>query len=212
MKKIFILLFILCSLSTFSQDINLFGNSDTTRVSLSGSFKLGYQLLNDQNLSDNRAIEIGLSIGCILNENFAIGVYGYTNSDNLYNPYIPYNYSTIYGYQSRGGYFRYGYGGLFTEVRFFPVLPIHVNATFKGGVGSASYCDNNNLTIYDDNYQDIFYIIEPGAEVELNIVKFFKISGGVSYKFTDTINLTMTPDNILNGYTYNLCFNFIFPN
>jgi hypothetical protein len=219
MKKILITLFIaLYSFTSYAQDLNLFGLSGKpTTMALYGAFKLGYQELNDANLEDNRSVSVGLSIGCLFNNNFAIGLYGYTNSEYSYNPTLPYNYIPYNGtYANYGGYLRYGYGGMFMEERIFTWFPVHLNLTLKGGAGSIEYYDNNNTSFTynhsENDYYDMFYIVEPGAEVEINIVRFFKISGGVSYKFTDPINMLYTPSDILNGYTYNLSFNFIFPN
>jgi len=36
----------------------------------------------------------------------------------------------------------------------------------------------------------VYFVFEPGVDVEFNITKFFRIALGASYRLTDGINLT----------------------
>ena len=54
----------------------------------------------------------------------------------------------------------------------------------------------------------------PGIEVELNVVKFFRLSAGLNYTHTSEIILNdllgepIIPGNALNGFTFGLSFKF----
>jgi len=53
-----------------------------------------------------------------------------------------------------------------------------------------------------------FVIVEPGADLEINIVRFFRLSFGVSYRFTSVINLYETSTFPLNGWAGNVTLKF----
>ena len=210
MKKILFTLTILCyTIFSLGQDLeydennNLFGSNDaSTDVAFYGSFDIGYQELNDYNFEDNQSVTVGLSLAAVLNDNFFIGIYGFTNSENKYNAYLD-------------SYLRYGAGGFLLGVRLFPKIPIHISIPLKVGFGTISYADDNwgyyNTSYEEDLTRDSYFVVEPGIELELSIVKYFKISGGISYKLTDSIVLINTPNDILNGMTFNFSIRIIYP-
>ena len=208
MKQImFALVVVLFSCVVFSQDTIqdrvIFGNrTEPTKVSFYGSFDFAYQQLLDEHLEDPNSFTVGVRLGVVLNKNIVFGIWGYTNTDNLYNNYLD-------------TYLRYGGGGLLIEPRIFPKFWLHLNLPIKAGFGTISYADNDwsyyNISAEDDLTRDRYLIFEPGAEVVFNVVRYFKISGGVSYKFTDQIILIDTPNNILNGWTYNLTYKIVYP-
>lgn len=186
------------------EEYNLFSKrGKETKVSFLVSFDLGYQKLTDS-LSfenDNQSLTAGLSVAAVFNRHFAIGVWGNTNTDDLYRSDID-------------SYLRYGSGGLFMELRFFPVIPIHFTVPVKAGFGTISYWDND-WALYGtpsyDHMSDSYFTFVPGLNVEFNIVKYFKISGGVSYCWTDKIELHKSPPYILNGWNANLSLIVVYP-
>lgn len=203
MKKLIASLVVLLCVLGYSQDTahNIFGKkSEPVRMALYFSLDFGYQQLLDDNLEDNQSIIVGARLGAVMNEWFMVGLYGFTNTENLYNDYID-------------SYLRYGGGGLLIEPRLFPNFPVHISLPIRAGFGTISYADNNwSYYDYEDNEsQDKYFIFEPGAELELNIVKYFKISGGLSYRMTDAIDLIETPNDILNGWNYYLSLKIVYP-
>jgi len=186
-------------------DINV-NNIDTKqkKVNLSfyGSFDFGYQQLNDVNLKDNQSLTVGVRLGVALNKNIIFGVWGYTNTENLYNEYVD-------------SYLRYGGGGLLIEPRLFPNFFVNFNLPMKAGFGTISYADNDwsyyNTSAEYDLKKDSYFILEPGAELSFNIVKYFKLSGGVSYRFTDNIELINTPYDILKGWNFIFSLKILYP-
>jgi len=53
--------------------------------------------------------------------------------------------------------------------------------------GKSSHYNYQNTNYYYDS--DAFLVFEPGVDVEFNIVKFFRIAIGASYRLTNGINL-----------------------
>ena len=81
------------------------------------------------------------------------------------------------------------------------------------GVGGVAYA--TSYTSYDwadPNYfvEDAvpFVVVEPGAELEFNIVRFFRISLGAFYRYTSDIQLAYTAPDVLNGFSYGITFKF----
>ena len=179
-----------------------------------GSFSIGYTNMNDQG-----AILIGGRGAWIANHHFSLGLAGYgfysnlENSDNYYEN--PSEYS-ITG----------GYGGLLFEPIVAPFSPVHVSfpMIFGAGGATAANWEYYNYNYGYDNYYyngDWFLVFEPGVDVEFNLTKFFRVALGVSYRLASDINLQYKyfddanveqtiniPENVLNGFNYNLCFKF----
>lgn len=90
-----------------------------------------------------------------------------------------------------------GYGGLYLEPVVLPKLPIHVAFPLMVGVGGISYSISNSNQNWrqsnsmQDNVIDskAFFIVEPGVELEFNIVKYFRLAIGAYYRVTTDVNL-----------------------
>lgn len=87
-----------------------------------------------------------------------------------------------------------GYGGLFLEFIANPDSPIHVSFPLTIGAGGVSYARSynsfrgNDFDFFEEASQ-AFFVVEPGVELELNIVKFMRVAFGVSYRYTSDIDL-----------------------
>ena len=78
-----------------------------------------------------------------------------------------------------------------------PMSPVHVSFPIILGVGGVTANPANGWgeynSYYYDNYYydtDVYFVFEPGVDVEFNIAKCFRIALGASYRLTDGINLT----------------------
>jgi len=155
-----------------------------------GAFTMGYTKIDDKD-----AILVGGRGGWLIDHHFTIGLagYGFFNNLNSNNNYDISNY-TLAG----------GYGGLFLEPIIAPNFPVHVAFPILIGAGGASafnedYWDSFENTYYYDG--SAFFVFEPGMEVELNIVKFFRISFGASYRYTGDLDLTYSYyDDVAHEY------------
>jgi len=90
-----------------------------------------------------------------------------------------------------------GYGGLYIEPILLPKLPVHIALPVMIGVGGISYSlNNNNQNWRQNNYTEsniidskAFFIVEPGVELEFNVVKYFRLAIGAYYRFTSDVKL-----------------------
>ncbi len=101
-----------------------------------------------------------------------------------------------------------GYGGFFIEPIFWSNKAIHFTIPISAGTGWLGYIedwDDNDYTYnYEDNLygDDVFWYIEPGAVVEFNISRRFRINFGVSKRFTETLELIGTDSDEFENINY----------
>jgi len=159
-----------------------------------GSFDLGLHKLNDDNFEDNISILVGVKLGLLINKHILLGLYANINTEQKYNDYLD-------------RYLRYSDGGFFFGARFFRNFPLQLSVPVKLGIGGIKYFDNTWTIVEEDN--DNYFVLEPGVELDFNVIKSFYVALGASYKMTDAISLADTPNNILNGFAINLSFKII---
>ena len=144
-----------------------------------GAFQLGWTQIDGKS-----AITFGGSGAWVANHYFGLGLAGngfYVDPSNSQQD-DPSAYM-LWG----------GYGGILMEPVIFPNALVHVSFPIivgAGGIGASSanyYFPDYNYYYYDE--VDPFFIFQPGVNVEFNIIKFFRLALGVSYKLTDGINL-----------------------
>ncbi len=107
-----------------------------------------------------------------------------------------------------------GYGGFLIEPILFARFPVHLSFSVVAGFGGIAYTqtqwaadpwDIQNTWVED---YDSYLILEPGVEIELNILKFFRMGIGLSYRMTSEINLIDTSSDALDGLSGGLSFKF----
>jgi hypothetical protein len=109
-----------------------------------------------------------------------------------------------------------GYGGLLVEFTVIPRSVVHVSFPVLIGGGGLTYMyrpeyvnqyDWSGLQSVD---WDAFFVVQPGVKVEFNIVKFFRIGVGVSYRYTPDLDLQQdkTTNLIINQFNANLSLKF----
>ena len=177
-----------------------------------GGFTLAYTKIagKDAFLSGGRG-------GWLIDHHFTLGLAGYGFfSDVDFND--PYQQPTIDNY-SLGG----GYGGLLLEPIIFPFKPVHVSFPVLIGAGGAFVVDemsyHGNYNGYDEygSYGSCF-VLEPGVDIEFNIVKFFRVALNVSYRYTSDLSLDYysfpgikefsVPSDALRGFSAGLTMKF----
>jgi hypothetical protein len=107
-----------------------------------------------------------------------------------------------------------GYGGLYIEPILFPRFPVHLSFPVLFGAGGVSYVSKESD--YNDNLiedSEAFLLVEPGAELELNLTRFFRLAIGATYRLPTAfdVGLTGSPTacaEAIKGMSYMVTFKF----
>jgi hypothetical protein len=210
MKKITILstLFILFCSATFSQDpeFEYYKNRDIKTLfghdregGFYGVLSTGYSVI------DNRhAVLFGGRFGWLANHSVGIG-FGGTGFMNEFH-YEPFLGREV----SLAG----GYGGIYIEPILFPRFPVHLSFPVLFGAGGISYISKEgyqNDNLIEDSAA--FLLIEPAAEIELNITRHCRLSLGASYRFPTSFDVGFSGSQdarveSVKGVSYTLSLKF----
>jgi len=105
-----------------------------------------------------------------------------------------------------------GYGGMFLEPIILSNTVVHVTFPVAGGAGWLGYIvdweQNQNYYSNDLIDEDVFWYLEPGAAIELNVARNFRINMGASYRFTKDLELISTPTSAFDAWNYFLTLKF----
>ncbi len=150
-------------------------------------------------------IMVGFRGGWIINRALAIGFEGHgiipTAEFEAIDPGVP--------LRSR---FVGGYGGMFLEPIIFSNKVVHVTFPIAGGAGWLGYVvdweQHNNYYPNELIDEDIFWYVEPGAALELNVARNFRINMGASYRFTRDVALINTSSSAFEAWNYFLTLKF----
>lgn len=135
----------------------------------------------------------------IINDNLAVGITGGGLANDIYMNNIGGEKCKMEG----------GYGGLLIEPIISGNSLIHLTVPVIIGGGGIAYVSENAYSKIDDRGKthyshrnvdsDGFFVIEPGINAEINIMKYFKFGVGATYRYTSDINLIDTKKDILRG-------------
>ena len=137
----------------------------------------------------------GVSATLHINKKFGIGLAGYSTMNNFTPTAL--NAKSLLNLNVM-------YGGLKLEYTPNPNAPIHVSFPLLIGGGSARVDSSNN---YRNNFGGYggrdrdrngsretngrgtnFFVIQPGINIEANVIRFLKIYAGASYRITPSVN------------------------
>jgi hypothetical protein len=107
-----------------------------------------------------------------------------------------------------------GYGGLYIEPILMPRSPVHLSFPVLLGAGGISYVSKEsdlNDNLIEDS--EAFLLIEPAAELELNLTRYFRFAIGASYRFPTSFNVGLSGSPKANaesirGMSYMATFKF----
>ncbi|MCX6282961.1 MAG: hypothetical protein NTW31_01800 [Bacteroidetes bacterium] len=224
--KLLVLIFLAFSLAAFSQGhkassdsasykINtVFGtHKGTSKIPLGYflEFNAGYTRFGHKNV-----FLPGISMGLILNHNWSVGVTGsfIGNPQGLHYHHVHYD-ST--GQTSNSANLRGGFGGALIEYTLFPKSRLHVSFPLMIGGGylywnqvSSDYHSQNLLGSYSNHSGSgaVFFVIEPGVRMEVNLAKMFRLGLGISYRYAPDLDLKHASENLINQFTAKLSLRF----
>lgn len=174
---------------------------------------IGPEFAFTQFTGNKNVILLGLSLGATFNHWISIGLsgYGIINSGNLTFKDLVYD-DIDRKWQSANLYG--GYGGLLLEFQVIPRSAVHVSFPILIGGGGLTYMYRPDYIDHYDwgGYQtvdwDAFFVVQPGVRVEFNVVKFFRIGVGASYRYTPDLDLVNTSSSLINQFNANLSLKF----
>ncbi len=147
-------------------------------------------------LNDQFGMLMGVRGGVTFNHILGVGggLYGTVNRINVNTNYPMRNFNM-----------DFVYGGPIVELIFGSRKLVHFGAHTLVGGGSAQY----KLPAYEEPwYEDFFFVLEPSAEITLNVTRIFRIDFGVSYRYIYGTDLDGISDRGLSGATGYLTFKF----
>lgn len=176
------------------------GNRSNNKIVHGG---YGGILLNYSQVDNKDALLAGIRGMWLINHGIGIGIGGYGFANEL--QYHMKNSGTDETYSLAGGY-----GGLVIEPVVAGRFPVHVSFPVLVGAGGVANI-REHYSLYNDpsntyNSEDAaaFFVVEPGIEIELNLVKFFRVGFGVYYRITSPVVLQETtvdePDGVDHSY------------
>ena len=165
-----------------------------------GAFSLGYSQIDGKD-----ALVSGGRLSYVIDHSLAIGLGGYGFVNNI--DYHTYYENHPFEYTLAGGY-----GGLIIEPIIGGRNPVHFSFPVLVGLGGVALIEDSP---YDwDHYpfnevdHDLFFVVEPAVELEVNLTRWFRTAAGISYRYTSQVNIYETDEDVLRGLVFNLTFKF----
>lgn len=196
---------LLAGLVAFSQEERpraLFNDS----AAITGGFlELG---IHYTNVLSTDAVLVGLSGGIVLNKTWNIGLGAVFSTSVIKNPtYEQYLLDSTTTDTQGGLELRYGYGGLLIEPVLCHRSVVHVALPVLIGAGGVNYsypAPNGSNSQRNRIQGQAYFVVEPGVELEVTIVRGFRIGVGGSYLYTSDLSLPETASDALRTATARL--------
>jgi hypothetical protein len=209
MKKqctLFMLMFL--GLTVFAQDNP--GKNDEIKTLFGGEVSAGFYGSYDMKLTafnSNAGLMTGGKGGWIIDHKFVIGGGGYGLSTRS-----PFDVSNTGSGDSIAN-LSCGYGGLLLEYILWPTKPVHVSFPIMIGAGGVNIYESSEAFFSEYSIGRLLerssvFVAEPGANLELNLLKWFRFGLGLSYRYVYGSNLKNVSDNELSNLSMNFCFTF----
>lgn len=182
----------------------IFGNRDN-KIDHGGYFGLsvGYTQINGKDV-----MTLGGRAGWLIDHHVTVGLAGKAFMNTIF---IEGDFNNA---PEGGLYMSGGYGGFFIEPIIAPNFPIHVSFPVMIG-GGGLVLNDHSWHDYDWEYDyyepydwDSFFVVEPGVDIELNVVKFLRIAFGASYRITSNLHISEVPKDMMNGFNADVTFKF----
>jgi hypothetical protein len=169
-----------------------------------GEFSLGgfgAPVLRVSEVQGDRALFVGGRGGAVINHSLIIGGGGYICTKTVkqdLGEFAPGDLPDLY----------LMYGGLEVEYVAFSHKLVHFSAQALIGGGALAEEENRAALCYRDRVFDGYFVAEPAANVEVNILPFFRVAAGAGYRYVDGVDLAGISNDDLAGVTYSLQFKF----
>ncbi len=199
-----ILLFVLstCFASVSANDTARVVNSFRFTLGAFGGFGAGYS-----EPASKETFEINFQGGIIYNRWLAAGIH--VNTFFTLNPLVDKLSGDDAGLVGV-------YGGIFASPIIWSNALVHAAFPVFIGFGGVNYelYDPEGLTNQIED-SDRYWVLEPGIEIEMNILRFFRVAVGGYYRCCSKIHLnyekggeSIVPDNFLNNFSVGVKLRF----
>ena len=187
-----LLLFISCQ--SFGQEQTLVGSGEISH----GGF--GGPVFKYTQIKGEPAVLVGGRGGWIINHTFVIGGGGYGLVNQIEADYLINN---------KHPFINFGYGGLELEYIIQSDQVVHFSVYTLIGAGGITYKEDI-WNDWDDwsSASDEFFVFEPAINVEINIISFFRINAGVTYRFISGVYYSDLQNSDLAGFSGALTLKF----
>ena len=203
---------ILCFAASAQQYIDTYDPKDDKVKSLLGKGNdlngFGAMDLKIGDFMNERSLLVGAYGGFIINRRYLFGLAGYGLVTNVeFEGEIP-NQGTQKPLNLHGGY-----GGVLVGFTVAPRELIHLSVPILFGAGAFEVSDNdffvNNPADSEFTVESsVFFVVEPGLELEFNITKYFRIGAGATYRYITGTELLNVEDEEVSGFTGMISFRF----
>lgn len=152
----------------------------------------GAPVLKFADLDNRFGMIVGFRGGWIIDHSFVLGagVYGLANPEH-FGELTPEPFA-------RNSRMYMGYGGLELEWIIASDRVVHLTFQSLVGAGGVGY-EWDGYSCCDDLNSDAFFILEPGANLVLNVHRIFRIGLGGSYRFVRDVHLEGLGNETLEG-------------
>ncbi|MBC8342801.1 MAG: hypothetical protein ISR55_05310 [Bacteroidetes bacterium] len=208
MKKLLIMVFMSCSISLIAQD-NVTKNDEIKTLfggEIAGGFYGSYDM-KVTSFTKNAGLMTGGKGGWIINHQLVVGGGGFGLSTH--------SSFDISSHETRDSFahFQCGYGGLLIEYIIWPEKPVHASFPLLVGAGGVRIHESENGYFLDYTIgrlleRSSFFVVEPGIDLELNLLKWIRFGVGMSYRYVYGSNLLSLTDGEMSGLSMNFSFKF----
>jgi len=151
----------------------------------------------------------GIYGGWFINRKLMIGVGAAASTNHIPVPLADSHFP------ARKMTYQYGQAGLMTEYVVASTKKVHFNVNLLTGTGFIMQYDRREVDDWDwdfDDHEDedpnFFFVLEPGVQVEFNLLKWMRFSPGVSYRRAFGSNSNGLSDADVSNISYNVTLKF----
>jgi hypothetical protein len=158
----------------------------------------GGPVLSVGQINGQSGVFMGGQGGWIINHRLVIGGLGYGLVNNV----------TVEGVQNL--IMNFGCGGALIEYIVASDRLVHASIQSMIGAGGVRYDVKDYKYDHDkpDYSEDAFFVLEPGANLILNVSKNFRIGAGVSYRYVNGVDYKTLTDSDLSGVSAKVFMKF----
>lgn len=155
-------------------------------------------------IMDQDALLVGGRGGWLIDHRVTLGFAGHGLVTNVENAAYDQHRRLAGDALAAPSRFVMGYGGLLIEPVVAYRSPVHISLPLIIGAGGCGYATTGALPhdfdphTYREDAQ-AFFVVEPGIDLEFNVIPLVRLGVGASYRYTSDLDLPGTEKDALHG-------------